>query len=223
MSESQKGLFLTFEGPEGSGKTTQAKRLSARLRSAGVDVVHTREPGGTQTGEAIREVLQHMNLNEPMFPETELLLFSASRAQLVRGVIQPALDKGQWVICDRFSDSTTVYQGYGRGMPMGKILDVNRFAMGGTVPDLTILLDVEVERGFQRLQTRNSEGRVGLDRMEREDLDFHRRIRNGYLELARERPERFVVVDGSQDAEAVEPLVWAAVTARVGGRLAEAT
>jgi dTMP kinase len=201
-----KGLFITLEGPEGSGKSTQAARLVKRLTDAGHDVVRTREPGGTRTGEAIRDILQHDRAGEHIFPEAEALLFAASRAQLVRSVILPALEEGKIVICDRFADSTTVYQGHARGLGVDRMLDLNAFAVGGAVPDLTILVDVDVRLGFKRLEGRNQ--KTGRDRMERERIEFHERVRQGYLELAKRWPERFRVVDGSRSSEEVEEDVW---------------
>jgi dTMP kinase len=196
-----RGRFITFEGPEGSGKSTQACRLVTGLRHRGLDVVSTREPGGTRTGEVIRDLLQHDSAGEPMAPETEVLLFAASRAQLVRGVILPALERGAWVVSDRFADSTTAYQGYGRGFDVERMLEINEFAVDGAAPDLTILLDIDVSLGFKRLRERVAADGGKLDRIERETLDFHRRVREGYLELAARWPERFRVVraDAPQD------------------------
>ena len=143
----RRGKFITFEGPEGGGKTTQAKRLLARLIGEGHEVIYTREPGGTPTGEAIREILQYDKAGEPLCDETEVFLFAASRAQLVRNVIIPALERGTHVICDRFADSTTVYQGYGRGFDIEQMVAINNFAINGATPDLTLLMDVDVEIG----------------------------------------------------------------------------
>lgn len=206
-----RGRFITFEGPEGGGKTTQAKRLVARLERAGIGALYTREPGGTATGEAIRGILQHDHAQEPLHAETEALLFAASRAQLVRRIIRPALDIGRWVVADRFADSTTVYQGVGRGFGVDAMVAINNFAIGETVPDLTLLLDLDVEAGFRRLVGRQARDGVGPDRMEREKREFHRRVRDGYLDLARRWPDRFRVVDAAGDPDAVESLVWAEV------------
>jgi len=205
------GLFITFEGPEGSGKSTQIARLAARLEGEGHDVVTTREPGGTPTGEAIRGILQHDAAGEPICAEAETLLFEASRAQLVRHVIRPALNRGSVVICDRFADSTTAYQGYGRGFDIEAILRLHAFALAGTEPDLTLLIDVDVDEGFRRLQTRHAGTSRGLDRMERESLDFHSRVYAGYHALARRWPRRFRVVDGAPAPELVHGVVWALV------------
>ena len=203
-----KGVFITFEGPEGSGKTTQAARLCARLRELGIEVVSVREPGGTRTGEAIRKIVQHDSTREPIFPETEALLFAASRAQLVRAEILPALARGAWVVSDRFSDSTTAYQGYGRGFEIETILSINAFAIGDAVPRLTFLLNVDLKTGFLRLGRRNRAGKRRHDRIERENLAFHGRVRRGYLCMARRWPRRFRVIDSRRLAAAVHEEIW---------------
>lgn len=206
------GKFITFEGPEGGGKSTQVRRLAERLKAAGHAVLATREPGGTPTGEAIRGILQHDHAGEEICPEAELLLFEASRAQLIQHVIGPALKKGVWVICDRFVDSTAAYQGYGRGFDLATVLDINRFAMGPCAPDLTLLLDVETQTGLKRLTVRNREQNTTHDRFEREQVAFHERVRAGYLQLARRWPERIRVIDGMRDEGAVEADVWSTVS-----------
>jgi dTMP kinase len=203
-----KGKFITFEGPEGSGKTTQARKLLSHLRKEGRDVIYTREPGGTPTGEAIREILQHDKAGEPICPEAEVFLFAASRAQLVRHVILPALKKGTVVVSDRFADSTTAYQGYGRGFSVEQMLAINGFAIGRAVPDVTFLLDIPVELGFKRLARRHQETFEQSDRIEREERAFHERVRDGYLDLARRWPERFVKMNGGQAADALEKQIW---------------
>lgn len=203
-----RGKFITFEGPEGSGKTTQAKRLIARLEQKGCEVVYTREPGGTPTGEAIRDILQHNKAGEPISPNAEVLLFAASRAQLVSRVILPALERGAWVVCDRFADSTTAYQGYGRGFEVEQMIALNQFAIDGAVPDVTILLDVDLDEGFRRIGERHQVKNRPLDRIESEARAFHEKVRKGYLELARRWPERFRLVDGMRDADAVSGDVW---------------
>ena len=206
-----RGKFITFEGPEGSGKTTQARRLVETLEGDGKKVLYTREPGGTKTGEAIRNILQHDLAGEPIADECEVLLYAASRAQLVRKVILPALEAGIWVVSDRFADSTTVYQGYGRGFPVEDMLRINDFAIRGAVPDVTLLLDVPVELGFARLAERIARDGSKKDRIEQEARVFHERVRAGYLELAARWPERFVKLDGSGEADAVEQRVWECV------------
>jgi len=203
-----KGVFITFEGPEGSGKTTQAARLAERLRTHGCEVIAVREPGGTRVGEAIRNIVQHDSTGEPIEKETEVLLFAASRAQLVRRVVLPALRRGAWVISDRFADSTTAYQGYGRGFDIRIILEINAFAMGEAVPDITFLLDVDVQTGFQRLYSRSLAGNHVHDRIERETAAFHERVRNGYLEMAKRWPERFRVLDTRQPEDEVHEQIW---------------
>lgn len=203
-----RGKFITFEGSEGSGKTTQARRLLVRLEQRGIPVLYAREPGGTPTGEAIREILQYDKAGEPICAETEVLLFAASRAQLVRHVILPALDQGRFVVCDRFADSTTAYQGFGRGLPVEQMLAINQFAISGAVPDLTLLLDVDISVGLERLARRHEATASTWDRIEREQRDFHERVRQGYLELARRWPERFRVVDANQEIGVVEEAVW---------------
>jgi dTMP kinase len=206
-----RGTFITFEGPEGSGKTTQITRLCARLEEQGHRVLRVREPGGTPTGEAIRAILQHDAAGEPICRETEALLFAASRAQLVQRMILPALERGDCVICDRFADSTTAYQGFGRGFPIDDMLAINQFAINGAIPDLTLLLDIDPVSAALRLQERNQAAGRGPDRIEREDRAFHERVRQGYLVLAEREPERFAVLDGAQDADALFAEVWVQV------------
>jgi len=203
-----RGKFITLEGPEGSGKSTHARTLVAQLQAGGRSVITTREPGGTPLGEAVRRLLQHDEGGEGMAAEAELFLFMASRAQLVRQVIEPALANGACVVCDRFADSTTAYQGYARGCDVEKILALNDLATGGLAPDLTILLDVDVQAGFERLRRRNLRHGVEKDRIERETLCFHERVRSGYLELARRWPERIRVVDAARDEAAVQADIW---------------
>jgi dTMP kinase len=177
------------------------------LEAAGREVVYTREPGGTSTGEIIRDILQHDRAGEALHPETEVLLFAASRAQLVRQVIRPALERGACVVCDRFMDSTTAYQGYGRGFPVEQMLAINAFAVGVSVPHLTVLIDIDVSAGLRRISGPEG-GRGGLDRIEREDMDFHEKVRRGYLALAERWPDRFHVLDGTRSVEEVEAAVW---------------
>ena len=204
----RRGKFITFEGPEGGGKTTQAKRLLARLTADGHEVIYTREPGGTPTGEAIREILQYDKAGEPLCDEAEVFLFAASRSQLVRTVIIPALERGTHVICDRFADSTTVYQGYGRGFDIDQMIAINNFAIDGATPDLTLLMDVEVAIGFDRIASRQRELFQKSDRIEREAREFHERVRNGYLELAARWPSRFRKINATRDPGEVETDVW---------------
>jgi dTMP kinase len=205
-----RGLFITFEGPEGSGKSTQARRLAERLKAAGREVVATREPGGTRTGEAIRNIVQHDSAGEPIYRETEVLLFAASRAQLVRAVILPALERGACVVSDRFSDSTTAYQGYGRGLDVETIRRINALAIGPAVPDLTFLLDLDIRAGFERLRARGLNGAAAHDRIEREDAEFHERVRRGYLELAAGEGGRWRVIGTDREQDLVHGDIWSA-------------
>jgi dTMP kinase len=206
------GLFITFEGTEGCGKSTQINALANRLQRAGQTVVQTREPGGTSLGEAVRNLLQHDKAGEGMSPEAELLLFTASRAQLVRELIVPAITNDEIVLCDRFMDSTTVYQGVARQIDSTAVETINQFAVGETRPDLTILIDLSPEIGMARVHAR-SQGQ--LDRMEQEAIDFFHAVRVGYLELAEAEPERFLVLDGSASVEALEQEIWTAVQTRL--------
>ena len=215
----QRGKFITLEGPEGGGKSTQAERLARGIEERGHRVLRTREPGGTPTGELIRGILQHGKSGEPVSPRTETLLFAASRAQLVQRVILPALAEGRWVVCDRFADSTTAYQGCGRGFDRDEILAINAFAIDGATPDLTLLLDLEVALGFERLKARHAKTATTHDRIEREDREFHERVRAGYRELAREHPERIRVIDASASADEVASRVWSAVQEAFGEQI----
>jgi len=199
----KRGYFISFEGPEGSGKTTQARKLVAKLEKQERPVIYTREPGGTQVGELIRGILQHDQVDEAIFSETEILLFASSRAQLVRKVINPTLEAGSWVVCDRFTDSTLAYQGYARGLDISALKRINDFAVGNNYPSLTILLDIDFESGFKRLHQRGEKP----DRIERESRPFHEKVRQGYLEIARAEPQRFCILDASQDVELVHEQV----------------
>jgi dTMP kinase len=203
----KKGLFISFEGSEGCGKTTQIQRLQARLLGAGGGVLLTREPGGTAIGDEIRQLLQFSPAGFSMKPETELLLFTASRAQLVREVIAPALESGVTVIADRFLDSTSVYQGVARKIDLGTVALVNGFAAGGCVPDITFVMDIDVALSQQRVMSRPSvPGKV--DRMERQPLEFYERVRAGYLALAASDPGRMRLVDASRPVAEVEEEIW---------------
>lgn len=205
------GKFITFEGPEGCGKSTQIKRLAENLEAQGIKVVCVREPGGTATGEAIRNILQHDAAGEPLGERAELLLFTASRAQLMDQVILPALGRGEWVLCDRFIDSTMAYQGFARGMDIATLDAINEFAIHGRKPDLTLLLDLDVEVGFQRLETRYADGEETHDRFEREAREFHHRVRDGYHRLAEREPERFRVIDADQTVDEAAASIRSAV------------
>jgi len=206
------GLFITFEGTEGCGKSTQINALAARLQDQGQQVLQTREPGGTPLGEAVRNLLQHDEAGVDMAPETELLLFTASRAQLTRERILPAIAKGEIVLCDRFMDSTTVYQGVARNIDSQAVAAINRFAVGEARLDLTILIDLSPEVGMARVHAR-CDGQ--LDRIEQEAIEFFQAVRAGYLKLAESEPERFLVLDGSASVEVLEQQIWAAVQPRL--------
>jgi len=197
------GKFITFEGGEGCGKSTHIARMAARLRQDGHAVLVQREPGGTELGEEVRHILLRHKKMAGMVAEAELLLFCASRAQLVREVILPALNDGQIVLADRFFDSTTVYQGVGRKIDADKVAVINRFAIGDCLPDLTIVIDLDPRIGLER-----AKGRELFDRMENQALDFHQRVRQGYLDLARREPQRVKVVDGSLGLDAISEQVW---------------
>ncbi|HSL92152.1 MAG TPA: dTMP kinase [Candidatus Limnocylindrales bacterium] len=203
--------FVTIEGIEGSGKTTQVRRLSEYLTEKGVPHRVTREPGGTKLADEIRSLLLSPR-EEPVFPETELLLYEAARAQHVRGVILPSLASGQAVLCDRFCDATSAYQGFSRGIEALRVEWLNDFASGGLIPDLTFLLDLSPEDGFIRVHGRGSL----LDRMEGESLRFHRKVRDGYLSLQASDPGRILLIDGSLPADEVFRRIREAVSARFG-------
>jgi len=208
----KRGLFLSFEGGEGSGKSLQARRLSEALTERGRDVVLTREPGGTAAGERIRDILLHAR-EIPLSPEAQALLFSSARAQLVREVIRPALDAGKIVIADRFFDSTVVYQGYGQGVSLQAIREVTAVAVGTLVPDRTFLLDVPVEVGLARSGWR-AEAR--WDRFEADATELHVRVRDAYLRLAAAEPRRFVVIAADRDEAAVGSDIRREVDALLG-------
>ena len=199
------GRFISFEGSEGCGKSTQIKRLSERLQGIGHEILLTREPGGTELGECIRDLLQHAPEGENMTSESELLLFAASRAQLVRRVIEHKINSGAYVLADRFHDSTTIYQGIARGLGEEIVSVMNDFAVGDCLPDCTFLLDISVSEGRERIRARSG-GQE--DRMEREPDSFFEKVRVGYLELANNNPERFVLLDASKSADELELEIW---------------
>lgn len=202
-----KGLFVTFEGGEGSGKSTQVSRLASRLRALGHDPLEAREPGGTPLAEGIRRLLLDPGLRPN--PTAEAMLMEAARADLVATVLVPALAAGRIVLCDRYTDSTLAYQGAGRGLDRADLEAWNRAATAGLVPDVTLLFDLDPVVGLDR---KGAEGR--LNRFDAESIEFHRRVRACYLELAAAEPERFVVLDAARPAEALEVEVWRAVGAR---------
>ena len=211
-----KSLFVTFEGTEGSGKSTQIKLLADRLRRTNHRVQVLREPGGTPIGEEIRHTLQHSTANHEMTPEAELLLLNASRAQLVRQVIRPALLAGDTVLCDRFYDSTTAYQGFGRCLPADIVKTVIDFAVGDTRPDLTLFFQVSGEISNARLASRQATMPFVRDRMEEADRAFYERALAGYLAIAAIEPERVRVVDAAAPLETIHEVVWCHVQSRLG-------
>jgi dTMP kinase len=214
LKQKTPGKLISFEGSEGSGKSTQLIRLAAHLQKLNREVITVREPGGTEIGEQIRNIIVHNSRGDEMCPETELLLFTAARAQLVREIIAPALIAGKIVLSDRFLDSSTVYQGIGRNLALDPVNQINRFAVGNVMPDLTIVIDVPSEVGLARIRQRATDL---PDRMERENLNFYKKVREGYLVLAKGLPERFVVVDGTLNESALEKKIWAAIAGRVAG------
>jgi len=205
------GLFITFEGTEGSGKSTQVSRLAERLRGMGRMVRTLREPGGTPIGEEIRHTLKHSAQNQAMLAETELLLMNASRAQLVREVIRPGLAAGEVVLCDRFYDSTTAYQGYGRQLDLKTVKSVIDFAVGETRPDLTLLMVVSHEVSQERLLARQSTLPFMRDRIEEADRGFFERVARGYQAIAAAEPQRVRVIQGIGSTEAIESAIWKTV------------
>lgn len=202
--------FITFEGSEGCGKSTQVQRLAARLKRTGISHLVTREPGGTEIGEAIRELLQFAPQSIGMTPHTELLLFEASRSQLVREKIKPALEHGLCVISDRFFDSTTVYQGVARKLDRQIVEQLNAFAIGDCRPDVTFVLDVDLSIAHSRM--RHTARRP--DRMEQESTEFYEQIREAYRELAVREPNRIVLIDGSRPEDNIEDEIWEIICRR---------
>ena len=201
--------FITFEGSEGCGKSTQVRRLTTRLEQAGVPFLVTREPGGTPIGESIRELLQFAPQSASMTSETELLLFEASRAQLVREILKPALKNGNCIIADRFFDSTTVYQGVARKLDAKTVAALNAFAVGDCVPDITFVLDVDLKTAHARMKAPRRP-----DRMEMQPEDFYERVIEGYRKLAAAEPDRIILIDGTKSADAVEAEIWKVLSSR---------
>lgn len=205
-----RGSFITFEGGEGSGKSTQVKLLADRLRLRGLEVVTTREPGGSPGAEAMRHLLLS-GLVKPLGPTAETMIFAAARDDHVQTMIAPALARGAWVICDRFIDSTRIYQGALGNVDRRIIHALERVTIGETMPDLTFVLDVPVEVGFARVSGRGQE----KDRFESEEIEFHIQLREAFLDLAREEPQRCVVIDAAQSQETVASRIWLAVAERL--------
>ncbi len=199
-------MFITLEGPEGSGKSMQICDLAEFLRQQGYQVLTTREPGGTFIGDQIREVIMRMD-NTMMNPRTEILLFCAARAQIVAEVIRPSLEKGLVVISDRYADSTLAYQGYGHGLDLDILKQILHFATGGLQPDLTLLLDVDVEEGLSRRRIGGGE----WNRLDAQQLAFHQRVRQGYLKMVAEEPERWRIINARQKPDRVQVDIQAAI------------
>jgi dTMP kinase len=206
-------MFITLEGPEGSGKTSQLPALADYLRKAGFEVVVTREPGGTTVGDQIREVLMNLE-NVSILPRTEILLFLAARAQHVEGLIRPALQAGKLVLCDRFGDSTLAYQGYGHETDLETLRFLLNYSTGGLQPDLTLLLDVPVKAGLERKLDNIEE----WNRLDAYAEAFHERVRLGYLSLAAQEPDRWVVIDATQNKAQVQQAMRKAILSRLGHR-----
>jgi len=206
-----KGLLITFEGTEGSGKTTQISLLAEHLRSLGYTVRTTREPGGTPIGEEIRHTLKHSSANQAMTAEAELLLMNASRAQLVREVIRPALAAGEIILCDRFYDSTTAYQGHGRGLDLAMVKTMIDLAVGNTRPDLTLLMLLSHEVSAERLLARQATLPFMRDRIEEADRGFFERVAKGYRAIAAAEPQRVRQIDANKPLERAEAVIWSLV------------
>ena len=201
-------LFITFEGGEGSGKSVQAKTLYRRLSKLAIPAFLTHEPGGTALSEWIGQLLKWTDAY--ISPETELLMFNASRTQLLDEAIQPMLKEGKAVICDRYSDSTVAYQGYGRGLNLEFVKTVNNAATQGLKPELTVLLDILPEQGLARIREKVK------DRFEQEEIAFHQRVRNGYLKLAAEDPKRWLIIDATQSKKKIAQIIWQRVSELLG-------
>lgn len=210
MPETYTGTFVTLEGPEGAGKTTQLKQLSKQLDVLGIDHIVTRDPGGTPLGRQIRRIL--LNPENPVNPMSELLLYQADRAQHVGEVIMPALKEGKLVLCDRYTDSTMAYQGYARGIDFEIIEDLNQVATGGLRPELTILFDLESSEGLSRLHP------GGHDRLEREAIEFHHKVRDGYHQLAKKEPKRWKTIDASKPMTTVQTELRKVLSEQLSGK-----
>ena len=206
-------MFITFEGPDGSGKTTQLNKLVPVLEAAGSDVIRTREPGGTDIGDQIRSVIMNMK-NKSMHPRAEILLFCASRAQLVEELIRPSLAAGKIILCDRYADSTMAYQGYGHGLDRTALTQLLDFATGGLKPDLTLLFDIPAEAGLRRRLNNHEE----WNRMDDYALQFHERVRSGYLAMAAAEPERWTVINADRTPEEIHEEVVSVITAKLAAR-----
>ena len=206
----RRGVFVTFEGPDGSGKSTQLRLLAERLRTGGREVLETVEPGGTPIGAQIRRILLDPN-NRELCPTAELLLMFASRAQNVDQWILPALGRGEIVLCDRFTDSSLVYQGAARGLGAEVVYEVDRIACRGLIPNLTLVIDIDTETGLQRARSRNQETHAAESRIDEQAVSFHRKVRDAYHQLAADEPGRVLLIDGARPEAVVAQDVWQAV------------
>ena len=207
-------MFITFEGPDGSGKTSQLNLLVPVLQRMGLDAVRTREPGGTDIGDQIRSVIMNMK-NKSMHPRSEILLFCASRAQLVEELIRPSLAEGKFILCDRYADSTMAYQGYGHGLDRAALNSLLEFATGGLKPDLTLLFDISAEAGLRRRLSNHEE----WNRMDDYALQFHERVRNGYLEMAAADPDRWVVINADRPKEEIHEEVVSILREKIRNKI----
>jgi dTMP kinase len=212
MTARRKGRFITLEGGEGAGKSVQARRLEARLKAAGIEVVRTREPGGSPHAEELREVILS-GFAKPFGSEAEALLFAAARIDHLDATILPALERGQWVVCDRFADSTRAYQGAAGNLSAEYIARLEEVVVGVNRPDLTLILDLPPEKGLERAGLRRGAG--GADRFEAEGIDFHRTLRRAFLDIAAAEPERCAVIDALKSEDEVEAQIWATIEARL--------
>jgi dTMP kinase len=207
-------MLITFEGPEGGGKSTQARLLAERMQTAGYPVVLTREPGGTPAGKAIRAIWDDPERSD-LLPITDLLLLCADRAQHVGSLIRPALERGEIVISDRYADSTRAYQGYGSGLDVGIMENLLQVATGGLTPDLTLLLDIPAAEGLARRHTASKAGASPLDRLDQRSLEYHERVHAGYLKLAAQEPARWVILDARAEPQTLADRIWQIVQARL--------
>lgn len=214
------GIFITFEGIEGCGKTTQIGMLKEYLESKNYPVIMTREPGGTGLGESIRAILLNSS-SEKIAPLAELFLYESCRAQIIEDIIKPALKNGKIVLCDRFADSTTAYQGYGKGLDLDAVKEINKLAAGTVIPDLTFIIDCDVDAGLKRAWARINSAKTKNkeDRFEREDIEFHKSVRDGYLKIASAEHERIKVINGDRDIEAIHKEICGIVEERLNSKL----
>jgi dTMP kinase len=204
----KKGIIISFEGCDGSGKTTQIKRINKRLISKGINPIVVRDPGSTKIGEKIKKLIKNPNYDGKISAKTELFLFLASRSQLVKEIINPSIKKKKIVICDRFVESTKIYQGLGRKISKKFIHDVNSFVLGKLKVDLTLILDLSITQGLKRIKRKNFKKSLELDRIENENYHFHKIIRSGYIKLAKKNKKKFLIVNGNLEKNIIELIIW---------------